>query len=123
MRRAEVIAILLAVVAAAFGLSAGTGPLAAGLAALVLAGLALRARSAHYIVVWAVAPLLVWATWPDPSMLVASGALAACAIVALLSARDRAATASDVVIASRITLATAMVVAASALLTFDLLLR
>ena len=46
MRRVDVIAIALAVVAGAFGVSAGTGPLMRGLAALVLAGLALRARSA-----------------------------------------------------------------------------
>ena len=62
MRRSDVIAIALGIVAGAFGVSAGTGPLASGLAALVLVGLALRARSAEYIAVWAVAPLLVWAT-------------------------------------------------------------
>ena len=53
MQRFDVSAIALGLVAAVFGISAGTGPLAGGLAALVLAGLALRARSAEYIAVWA----------------------------------------------------------------------
>ena len=66
MRRADVIAIALAVAAGVLGYSAGTGPLAGGIGALILAGIAVRARSAHYIVVWAVAPLLFWATYPDP---------------------------------------------------------
>ena len=51
------------------------GRSAGGIAAFVLAGLALRARSAHYIVVWAVAPLLFWATYPDPSASLAAVAL------------------------------------------------
>ena len=123
MRRFDVIAIALAVAAGAFGVSAGTGPLVGGLAVLVVAGLALRARSAHYIAVWAVVPLFVWATFPDPSAALAAVALTACAICALLQARDRAAPAADGVIAARVTLAAAMVVAASGLLSFDLLLR
>ena len=65
MRRVDVIAVALAVAAGHLGVSAGTGPLAAGIAVLVLVGLPLRARTAQYIVVWAVAPLLVWATYPD----------------------------------------------------------
>jgi hypothetical protein len=123
MRRADVIAIALAVAAAVLGLSAGTGPLAPGLAALILAGLALRARSAHSIVVWAVTPLLFWATFPDPSASLAAVALAGASICALLSARERPPATSDGLIASRVTLAAAMVVTAASLLSFDLLLR
>jgi MYXO-CTERM domain-containing protein len=123
MQRLGVIALALGVIAAACGVSAGTGPLAGGLAALVLAGLALRARSAEYIVVWAVVPLLVWATYPDPSMIVAAVALTASAICALLAARERTESASESVIAARITLAAAMVLTAGGLLSFDLLLR
>jgi hypothetical protein len=123
MRRADVIAIALAVAAAALGASAGTGPLVGGVAVLVLIGRALRARTAHYIVIWAVTPLLVWATFPDPSAVAAAVALAACAVCALLGARDRPSRAGDGVIAARVTLAAAMVVTAGGLLTFDLLLR
>jgi hypothetical protein len=123
MRRLEVIAIALGVAAGALGASAGTGPLLGGLAALVLAGLALRARSAEYIAVWAVAPLLVWATYPDSSAVLAAVALAASAVCALLIARDRPASPSDEMTAARVTLAVAMVVTSSGLLTFDLLLR
>ena len=123
MRRADVIAIALAVAAAVLGLSAGTGPLAGGIAAGVLAGIAVRARSAHYIVVWAVAPLLFWATYPDPSASLAAVAVAGCAICGLLSARERARVPSDTFIAARVTLAAAMVLTASGLLSFDLLLR
>jgi hypothetical protein len=123
MRRLDVIAIALGLVAGAFGVSAGTGPLTSGLAALVLVGLALRARSAEYIAVWAVAPLFVWATYPDPSALVAAVALAASAVCALLGARERLARPSDEMIAARVTLAAAMVVTAGSLLSFDLLLR
>ena len=123
MRRFDLIAIALAVAAAALGVSAGTGPLAGGIGALVLAGLGARARTAQFIVVWAVAPLLFWATFPDPSASLAAGALAACAICALLSARVRPAGRSDELIAVRVTLAAAMIVTASALLSFDLLLR
>jgi hypothetical protein len=123
MRRLEVMTIALGVIAAALGVSAGTGPLAGGLAALVLAGLALRARSAQYMVIWAVAPLFVWATYPDPSALVAAVALAAAAVCALLGARERPAMASDELIAARVTLAAAVVVTAGSLVSFDLLLR
>jgi hypothetical protein len=123
MQRLDVIAIALGVVAAAFGISAGTGPLVGGLAALVLAGVALRARSAEYIAVWAIAPLLVWATYPDPSMIVAAIALAAAAVCALLGARERPESASEELTAARVTLAAAMVVTAGGLLSFDLLLR
>jgi hypothetical protein len=123
MQRFDVSAIALGLVAAAFGISAGTGPLAGGLAALVLAGLALRARSAEYIAVWAIAPLLVWAAYPDPSMIVAALALAGCAVCALLAARERSAGAGEELIAARVTLAAAMVVTAGGLLSFDLLLR
>lgn len=123
MRRLDVTAIAFGVAAGAFGIAAGTGPLLAGLAALVLAGLALRARSAQYIAVWAVAPLLVWATYPDPSATLAALALAASALSALLAARARPEPPSDGLIAARVTLAAAMVVTAGGLLTFDLLLR
>jgi hypothetical protein len=123
MRRADVIAIALAVAAAVLGYSAGTGPLAGGIAALILAGIAVRARSAHFIVVWAVAPLLFWATYPDPSASIAAVALAACATCGLLSARERRGAASDEVLAARVTLAAATVLTASGLLSFDLLLR
>lgn len=123
MRRFDVIAVALAVVAGAFGVSAGTGPLMGGLAALVLAGVALRARSAEYIALWAVAPLLVWATYPDPSMIVAAVALAASAVCALLGARERPQNSGDDMIAARVTLAAAMVLSAGGLLSFDLLLR
>jgi hypothetical protein len=123
MRRFDISALALALAAGAFGVSAGTGPLTGGLGALVLAGVALRARSAEYIAVWAVAPLLVWATYPDPSMIVAALALAAAAVCALLAARERTEPASEELMAARITLAAAMVVTAGALLSFDLLLR
>jgi hypothetical protein len=123
VRRLDVTAIALAVAAGAFGVSAGTGPLLSGLAALVLAGLALRARSAQYIAIWAVAPLLVWATYPDPSAIVAAVVLAASALCALLSARDRPDSSGEDIVAARVTLAAAMVVTASGLLSFDLLLR
>ncbi|HET6173532.1 MAG TPA: hypothetical protein VFD90_13035 [Gaiellales bacterium] len=123
MRRLDVIAIALGVVAGAFGVSSGTGPLVGGLAVLVLAGLALRARSALYIAVWAVAPLLFWATYPDPSAIAAAAALAGSAVCALLSARGRPETADEGIIAARVTLAAAMVLTASGLLSFDLLLR
>ena len=123
MRRADVIAIALAVVAAVLGYSAGTGPLAGGIAALILGGIAVRARSAHYIVVWAVAPLQFWATYPDPSASLAAVAVAGCAICGLLSARERTGVPSDTLIAARVTLAAAMVLTASGLLSFDLLLR
>ena len=123
MRRFDVIAVALAVVAGAFGVSAGTGPLAAGIAVLVLAGLAARARSAEYIALWAVAPLLVWATYPDPSMIVAAVALAASAVCVLLGARERPQSSGYDMIAARVTLAAAMVLSAGGLLSFDLLLR
>jgi hypothetical protein len=123
MRRLDVFAIVLGVVAGAFGVSAGTGPLAGGLAVLILAGIALRARSAEYIAVWAVVPLLVWATFPDPSMIVAAIALAVAALCALLGARERREVAGDELTAARVTLTAAMVVTAGALLSFDLLLR
>ncbi len=123
MRRADVSAIALAVAAGGLGVSAGTGPLAGGIGALVLAALALRARTAHFILVWAVAPLLFWATYPDPSASLAAVALAACSICALLGARERAPARGDGVIAARVTLAAAMVVIAGGLLSFDLLLR
>ena len=123
MRRLDVIAVALAVVAGAFGVSAGTGPLVGGLAALVLAGVALRARSAEYIALWAVAPLLVWATYPDPSMIVAAVALAAGAVGALLGARERSESSGEEMIAARVALAAAMVISAGGLLSFDLLLR
>ena len=123
MQRLDAIAIALGVAAGGLGVSAGTGPLTGGLAALVLAGLALRARSAEYIAVWAVAPLLVWATYPDPSGIAAAVALAGSVLCALFSARDRPDSAGEGVVAARITLAAAMVLTASGLLTFDLLLR
>ena len=123
MRRLDVTAIAFGVAAGAFGVSAGTGPLMGGLAALVLAGLALRARSALYIAVWAVAPLFVWATYPDPSAILAALSLAASALCALLSARDRPEPGEETTVAARVTLAAAMVVAASGLLSFDILLR
>lgn len=123
MRRADVIAIALAVAGALFGVSAGTGPLVGGIAALALIGLALRARTAQYVLVCAIAPLLVWATFPDPSMLVASAALAGCGLCSLLIARDRPAFARDEIVAARIVLTSAMIVTAGGLLTFDLLLR
>jgi hypothetical protein len=123
MRRADVIAIALAVAAGVLGLSAGTGPLAGGIGVFILAGIAVRARSAHYITVWAVVPLLFWATYPDPSASIAAVALAACAIVGLLGARERKDAVSDGLVATRVTLAAAMVLTASALLSFDLLLR
>ena len=123
MRRADGIAIALAVAAAVLGYSAGTGPLAGGIALLILAGIAVRGRSAHYIAVWAVAPLLFWATFPDPSGSLAAVALAGCAICGLLSARERPDTVGDGVVALRVTLAAAMVLTASGLLSFDLLLR
>jgi hypothetical protein len=123
MRRFDVIAIVLGVAAGAFGASAGTGPLMGGVAALVLTGVALRARSAQFIAIWAVAPLFVWATYPDPSAIVAAVALAASATCGLLAARDRPAAAGNGVVAARVTLAAAMVVTAGGLLSFDLLLR
>jgi hypothetical protein len=123
MQRLDVIAIALGVLAAAFGISAGTGPLVGGLAVLVLAGVALRARSAEYVAVWAIAPLLVWATYPDPSMIVAAIALAAAAVCALLGARERPESTNEELTAARATLAAAMVVTAGGLLSFDLLLR
>jgi hypothetical protein len=123
MQRLDVFAIALGIVATAFGISAGTGPLVGGLAALVLAGVTVRARTAEYIAVWAIAPLLVWATYPDPSMMVAAIALAAAAVWALLGARERPPGASEELIAARVTLAAAMVVTAGGLLSFDLLLR
>lgn len=123
MRRFDVTAIALGVAAGAFGVSAGTGPLVVGLAALVLTGLSLRARSAQYIAVWAVAPLFIWATYPDPSAILAALALAASAVCALLAARDRPEPASEGLIAARVTLAAAMIVTAGGLLTFDILLR
>ena len=72
---------------------------------------------------WAVAPLLFWATFPDPSASLAAVALAGASICALLSARERAGNPSDGLIASRVTLAAVMVVTAGGLLSFDLLLR
>jgi hypothetical protein len=123
MQRFDASAVSLGLLATFFGISAGTGPLAGGLAALVLAGLALRARSAEYIAVWAIAPLLVWATYPDPSMIITAVALAGAAVCALLAARERQESASDELAAARVTLAAAMVVTAGALLSFDLLLR
>jgi hypothetical protein len=123
MRRADVSTVALAVAAGVLGVAADTGPLFPGLAALVVAGHLLRARSAQYIVVWAVAPLAIWASYLDVPALVASLALAAASLAALLAARERPGGASEGVIAARITLAAAMVVTASALLSFDLLLR
>ena len=49
----------------------------------------LRARSAQYIVVWAVAPLLIWATYLDSRRSLAALALAAARSAALLGARER----------------------------------
>lgn len=123
MRRLDVIAIAFAVAAGAFGVAADTGPLVPGLAALVLIGLALRARSAQYVAVCAVVPFLIWATYPDSSMMIAAGLLAASGLCALLSAKERPAGVSDGIVAARITLGAALVITASALLSFDLLLR
>jgi hypothetical protein len=123
MRRSDVSAIACAVAAGVLGLVASTGPLFPGLAALVVCGQLLRARSAQYIVVWAVAPLLIWATYLDAAALAGALALAAASLCALLAGRERAADAGERVVAARITLAAAMVLTASALLTFDLLLR
>jgi hypothetical protein len=123
MRRADLIAIALVAAAAALGLSAGTGPLAGGIGGAVLVGVALRARSAQYVVVWAVAPLLLWATYPDPSATIAALAIGGAALCGLIGARGRPGPASDGLVASRVTLAAAQVMAASALLSFDLLLR
>jgi hypothetical protein len=123
MRRSALSAIALAAAAGILGVVAHTGPLFPGLAALVVAGHLLGARSAQYIVVWAVAPLAIWATYLDVPALAAALALAAAALAALLAARERPGDASEGVIAARVTLASAMVVSASALLSFDLLLR
>ncbi len=123
MRRLDVLAIVLAVAAGALGVSAGTGPLAGGLAVFALAGLGLRARTAHIILVCAVVPLLIWATYPDPTAGLAALALAGCSLCGLLVARDRPPGPSDGLIASRVTVATVMVVCAGALLSFDLILR
>jgi hypothetical protein len=123
MRRSDVSTIAFAVAAGILGLIASTGPLVPGLAVLVVGGHLLRARSAQYIVVWAVAPLLVWATYLHAAALAGSLALAAASLCALLAGRERAPDAGEAVVAARITLAAAMVLTASALLTFDLLLR
>jgi hypothetical protein len=123
MRRSDVSVFAFAVAAGILGVVAHTGPLFPGLAVLVAAGLLLRARTAHYIVVSAVAPLLVWATWPDVAAAAGALALAAGALCALLLVRERPNAAYDAIVASRVTLAAAMVVAATGLLSFDLLLR
>ena len=123
MSRDDVGTVALAVAAGVLGVVADTGPLFPSVAALVVGGHLLRARSAQYIVVWAVAPLAIWATYLDVPALAASLALAAASLAALLAARERPARASEGVVAARITLAAAMVVTASALLSFDLLLR
>jgi hypothetical protein len=123
MRRADVSVIAFAVAAGILGVVAHTGPLFPGLAVLVVAGQLLRTRSAQYIVLCAVAPMLIWATWPDVAALAGGLALAAAALCALLLARERTAAAIDVVVAARITLAAALVLTASGLLSFDLLLR
>jgi hypothetical protein len=123
MRRSDVSAIAFAVAAGALGVLADTGPLFPGLAALVVAGHLLRARSAQYIVVWAVVPLLIWATYRDLTALAGALSLALAALCALLSARERTPDENEAVSAARITLAAAMVLVASGLLTFDLLLR
>ena len=76
MRRADVIAIALAVAAGrARATPRAPGRWPAGSARSCWRALALRARSAQYIVVWAVAPLLFWATYPDPSASLAAIAL------------------------------------------------
>ena len=114
MRRADVIAIALAVAAGGTRRLGGHGAAGrAGLGALVLAGLALRARSAQYIPVCAVAPFLFWATYPDPSALLAAVALAGMRPVRAARRARAARPASDGVIAARVTLAAAMVVTAS----------
>jgi hypothetical protein len=123
MSRDDVGTVALAVAAGVLGVVADTGPLFPSVAALVVAGHLLRARSAQYIVVWAVAPLAIWATYLDVPALAASLALGAAALAALLAARERPSGAREGVVAARITLAAAMVVTASALLSFDLLLR
>ena len=56
-------------------------------------------------------------------MIVAAVALAASALCALLAARDRPEPGEETIVAARVTLAAAMVLAASGLLSFDLLLR
>jgi hypothetical protein len=123
MRRSDVSVVAFAAAAGILGVVAHTGPLFPGLAALVVAGLLLRARTAQYIVVSAVAPLLLWATWPDVAAAAGALALAAGALCALLLVRERSSAVYDAVVASRVTLAAAMVVAATGLLSFDLLLR
>jgi hypothetical protein len=123
MRRSDVSTIAFAVAAGVLGVLAHTGPLFPGLAALVAAGLLLRARSAQYIVVWAVAPLLIWATYRDFTALAGALALSFAAISGLLSARERRSDVDEAVSAARITLAAAFVLIASGLLSFDLLLR
>ena len=123
MRRSDVSVVAFAAAAGILGVVAHTGPLFPGLALLVVAGLLLRTRTAQYIVASAVAPLLLWATWPDRVAAGGALALAAGALSALLLVRERPGRASDVVVASRITLAAAQVVAAAGLLSFDLLLR
>ena len=123
MRRPDVSVFAFAVAAGILGVVAHTGPLFPGLAVIVVAGLLLRARTAQYIVVSAVAPLLLWATWPDVAAVLGALALAVAALAALLLVRERPSTAYDAIVASRVTLAAATVVAAAGLLTFDLVLR
>jgi hypothetical protein len=123
MRRSDVSVVVLAAAAGILGVVAHTGPLFPGLAVLVVFGLLLRTRTAQYIVASAVAPLLLWATWPDVAAAAATLALAAGALSALLLVRERPGAASEAVVASRITLAAALVVASAGLLSFDLLLR
>jgi hypothetical protein len=123
MRRSDVSVVVLAAAAGILGVVAHTGPLLPGLALLVICGLLLRTRTAQYIVASAVAPLLLWATWPDVAAAAGTLALSAGALSALLLVRERPGGASEVVVASRITLAAALVVASAGLLSFDLLLR
>ena len=125
MRRFDVIAIAFGVAAGAFGVSAGTGPLVrrARCARARRARAAGAQRAVHRRLGCRAAARLGHLPGPfrdrSPPL-----ALAASALCALLSrARAAGAGGEETMVAARVTLAAAMVVTASGLLSFDLLLR
>jgi hypothetical protein len=114
----DLIALGLGVAAAALGIAANTGPFLIGLAFAVAFARVVRARTAPHVVCWVVVPL---------SLIVGRGSLAfvagvAClfgqSAIAALAARGRPEEASDVAVATRVSLGVAAGITAIALLLF-----
>jgi hypothetical protein len=112
------VALGLGVAAAAFGIAAGTGPVLAGIAVAVAAARVVRARTAPHVVCWLVVPLLVWIGFDSAAFVTGTLCVFAQSALTALAARRRPEPATDIMVATRVTLALAAGVTAVALLAF-----